>query len=198
MIETVRTYGMINEKVLEAMSRVPRHLFPPPDYRTESIYRNQPFPIGHGQTISQPFIVAYMTSVLDPQPGEKILEIGCGCGYQSAILLEMGAEIFAVERITELAEHAEKILKDLYPEERIHIQSGERLLEWSEAAPFEKILGACAPKEIPPSLIEQLGESGRMVLPIGLDHQQLVLVTMQESKPEIEPLLRVSFVPLVQ
>jgi protein-L-isoaspartate(D-aspartate) O-methyltransferase len=198
MVDAVRTYGMIDEAVLEAMRKVPRHLFPPPEYRTESIYENQPFPIGQGQTISQPFIVAYMTSVLAPKPGDRILEIGCGCGYQSAVLLEMGAEIYAIERIPELADHAQGVLHELYPPERFHLQVGDRLTEWAREAPFDGILGACAAKEVPPILFEQLEQDAKMILPIGLDHQQLVLVTNKGGKPEIDPLLRVSFVPLIQ
>ena len=150
--------------VLQAMGRVPRHEFVPPDYLAQS-YEDHPLPIGYGQTISQPYIVAYMSENLELQPGNRVLEIGTGSGYQVAILAEMGMEVYSIEIVPELAEQAEAQLKRLgYAAQ---VRAGDGYYGWPEAAPFEAIIVTAAPDHVPLPLLQQLKPGGRLVIPIG-------------------------------
>lgn len=158
-------YGIQDPDVIAVMGRVPRHAFVPEGIR-DLAYANHALPIGYGQTISQPFIVALMTQELDLQPGEKVLEIGTGSGYQAAILAELDAQVYSIEIIKELAQEAEQRLRSLgYSEIQLRIDDG--YYGWSEAAPFDAIIVTAAPDHVPQPLIEQLVEGGVMVIPVG-------------------------------
>ncbi len=165
----------LDERVLEAMQRVPRHLFVP-DVLKPFAYNNSPLPIGFDKTISQPFIVAVMTDLLEIEPGDRVLEVGTGLGYHAAVLAELADEVFTVEIIEELAAAAEERLRELgYG--NITIRVGDGSLGWPEFAPFDRILVTAGAELVPASLIEQLAPGGRMVLPAGLaDEQKLSLV----------------------
>lgn len=158
--------GVTNEDVLRAMRSVPRHKFVPPDYLDQA-YENHPLPIGYGQTISQPYVVAWMTELLELKPGEKVLEIGTGSGYQAAVLAELGyVEVYSIEIVPELAESATTRLQDLgYT--NLHVKQGDGYYGWPESAPFDAIMVTAAPDHLPAPLAEQLAEGGRIVIPIG-------------------------------
>lgn len=193
MVELLRCrYHIRDERVLAVMERVPRHLFIPEPLRGPDAYGDHPCPVGFGQTISQPYIVAYMTQALNVQPGEKVLEIGTGSGYQAAVLAGLGAEVFSIERIPELAEHARSLLGD-----SVHLLCGDGYQGWPEEAPFDAVIGTCAPDKVPPALIEQLVEGGRMMLPVGDWFQRLVFLSKQDGKIIRENDLSVRFVPMV-
>lgn len=158
--------GIMNKDVLRAMNAVPRHKFVPKDYLHQA-YENHPLPIGYGQTISQPFIVAWMTELLELQAGEKVLEIGTGSGYQAAILAELGCvEVYSIEIVPELAESAAARLKEL-GYEKVRIKQGDGYYGWCEYAPFDAIIVTAAPDHLPAPLADQLAEGGRIVIPIG-------------------------------
>lgn len=167
LVETgVEGAGVMNKDVLRAMRTVPRHEFVPPEY-VDQAYDNHPLPIGYGQTISQPFIVGWMTELLDLQPGDKALEIGTGSGYQAAVLAELGyVDVYSIEIVPELAEIAASRLKDLGYNE-VKIKQGDGYYGWPEYAPFDAIIVTAAPDHLPPPLAEQLKEGGRIVIPIG-------------------------------
>ncbi|MGB9765080.1 MAG: protein-L-isoaspartate(D-aspartate) O-methyltransferase [Candidatus Saccharicenans sp.] len=187
--------GIKDKKVLEAMNRVPRHLFVPEEMR-DLAYSDEPLPIGEGQTISQPFIVAYMTEALKLSGGEKVLEIGTGSGYQTAILAEIVHEVYTVELLSVLSERAQEILKELgYKNIKFLIGDGSR--GWPEYAPYDAILVSAAPATVPRALIEQLKINGRMIIPVGTDFQELVLVTRKKDSWLEERLIGVRFVPLI-
>ena len=158
--------GIMNKDVLRAMRTVPRHKFVSPDY-VDQAYENHPLPIGYGQTISQPYIVAWMTELLELQPGEKVLEIGTGSGYQAAILAELGyVDVYSIEIVPELAEIAATRLQDLgYT--NVRVKQGDGYYGWPEYAPFDAIIVTAAPDHLPAPLAEQLVEGGRLVIPIG-------------------------------
>ena len=190
--------GMDNERILDAFSKVPREKFVPRTYR-DMAYRDGPLPIGRGQTISQPYVVALMTEALDVQPGDRVLEIGTGSGYQAAILAEMGAQVFTIERHDELAETAQRALeKHGYGDVTMKCDDGSG--GWPEEAPFDGILVTAAAPTIPTPLLEQLKVGGRLVIPVeerrGM--QQLVRVTRNEGDTyDREELGAVAFVPLI-
>lgn len=187
--------GIKDKKVLEAMARVPRHLFVPEQMR-ELAYSDEPLPIGEGQTISQPFIVAYMTEALKLRGKEKVLEIGTGCGYQTAILAEIVREVYTVELIPTLSWRAQKILTELgYDHIKFLIGDGSK--GWPEFAPYDAILVSAAPPTLPRPLVEQLKINGRMIIPVGTDLQELVLVTRKKDGWQEERLIGVRFVPLI-
>lgn len=197
MIETLKAYGIRDPDVLRAMSTVRRHAFIPEAYRhVADPYGDHPCPIGHGQTISQPYIVAYMTERIAPKKGEKILEIGTGSGYQAAILAELGAEVYSIEIIPELAEHARKVLAE-EGYSQVRVLTGDGYKGWPEHAPFDAIIVTCAPEEIPSELVNQLKEGGRMILPLGTGFQRLVIARKRGGKTLIDEDLPVRFVPMV-
>jgi len=199
MIEMLRSvYRIEDQRVLEAMQKVRRHLYIPEEYRVQdSPYGDHPCAIGYNQTISQPYIVAYMTQWLNIQPGEKVLEIGTGSGYQAAILAEMGAEVYSIEIIPELAEHAKKALRS-EGYDRVHIRTGDGYKGWPEQAPFDAVIAACAPQELPEALVNQLQENGRMILPLGEQFsQRLIILRKKEGRVQMENDLPVRFVPMV-
>ncbi len=197
MVATIRRYGVTDSQVLAAMGKVPRHEYVPEAFRHSfNLYGDHPGPIGHGQTISQPFIVAYMTEKMAPQPGEKVLEIGTGSGYQAAVLAELGLDVFTIEIIPELAEHARQALaRTGYP--RVRVLAGDGYQGWPEHAPYNIILVTCAPDDVPPALVAQLAEHGRMIVPVGVDVQRLVILKKSGGEIRMTDDLPVRFVPMV-
>jgi protein-L-isoaspartate(D-aspartate) O-methyltransferase len=189
-------YHIQDERVLDAMERVPRHLFIPDRFRGEDAYGDHPCPIGFGQTVSQPFIVAYMTQVLAPRSGERVLEIGTGSGYQAAVLAELGAEVFSVEIVPELARHAREALSAT-GYDHVSVRCGDGYAGWPEHAPFDVIIGTCSPDQVPERLTEQLAEGGRMMLPVGDFFQRLVLLYKRDGVLHRVEDIPVRFVPMV-
>jgi len=183
-------------RVLEAMSKVPRHLFVPLNTRNLA-YQDSALPIDHEQTISQPYIVALMSQALSIKPGDKVLEIGTGSGYQAAVLAEMGADVFTIEIVSELGLQAERLLKEL-GYDRVEVKIGDGYLGWPEYAPFDAVIVTCAPTAIPEPLQQQLAENGRMVIPVGESgFQQLYLLTKKKNRIIQQKILDVRFVPMV-
>lgn len=189
--------GISDSMVLEAFRNVLRHEFVPQEYRRYA-YADQPLPIGEGQTISQPYIVAYMTEILNIQPGDKVLEIGTGSGYQAAILAEVKAEVFTIEVIEPLANRAKEILNSL-GYKNIHLKTGDGYQGWEENAPYDAILVTCSPSRIPEPLKQQLAEGGRMIIPVGRQHdiQFLYLLEKRNGKIRQKNVLPVRFVPMI-
>ncbi len=188
--------GITNQRVLDAMLRVPRPAFVPAHLRADA-YRDGPLPIGQGQTISQPFIVACMTAALDPQPSDCVLEVGAGCGYQTAVLAELVREVYTLEIVASLAKQAAETLQQLgYA--NTHVRQADGWDGWPEHAPFDAILVACAPERIPQALVAQLKPGGRMILPLGniLRGQELVLIEKTVHGIRQESVLPVRFVPM--
>lgn len=189
--------GTLRPEVLAALNRVPRHKFVPDDVRA-SAYANRPLPIGHGQTISQPYIVALMTDLLEPDPNDVILEVGTGSGYQAAVLAELAGEIHTIEIIPELARQAQMRFGRLgYA--RIRARQGDGYFGWPEAGPFDGIVVTAAADHVPPPLVRQLRNGGRMVIPVGhrFGVQQLLLITKgPEGELQTRQILPVRFVPL--
>ena len=197
MIETqIEARGIKDKRVLEAMLKVERHKFVPESQKPFA-YEDRPLPIGYGQTISQPYIVALMTELLELRGKEKVLEIGTGSGYQAAILAELAKEVYTIEIIEGLAKEAQKRLADL-GYKNIKVKIGDGYLGWPEVSPFDAIVVTCAPEEIPPALIEQLKEGGKMVIPVGEFFQELKLVSKKEGKILIKNIIPVSFVPMIR
>ncbi|MBN1141534.1 MAG: protein-L-isoaspartate(D-aspartate) O-methyltransferase [Deltaproteobacteria bacterium] len=196
--QQLKPRGIRDEAVLAAMRRVPRHLFVPED-RQEQAYRDTPLPIGYGQTISQPYIVAYMTELIRPRAGMRILEIGTGSGYQAAVLAEMAVEVFTVEIIEELARWGQANLERA-GYRGVRVKRGDGYFGWSEQAPFDAVVVTAAADHIPPPLLEQLKEGGRMVIPVGSPFltQRLILVRKEGGKIVTESLLPVRFVPFTR
>lgn len=194
--EQIRTRGVSDPRVLEAMKSVPRHEFVPPALRYRA-YEDNPLPIGLEQTISQPYIVALMTEMLEPKPEDKVLEVGTGSGYQAAILAELVGEVYTIEILEPLARRAEKTLQRL-GYHNIRIKIGDGWKGWPEAAPFDKIIVTAAPATIPAALVEQLKEGGRMVIPVGTVLQKLLLGVKKNGILETTETIPVRFVPLIQ
>ncbi|MEW6156124.1 MAG: protein-L-isoaspartate(D-aspartate) O-methyltransferase [Verrucomicrobiota bacterium] len=189
--------GITNRKVLQVMSEVPRHEFIPKSQR-RSAYGDFPLPIGYGQTISQPYIVAFMTEQLDPRPDERILEIGTGSGYQAAILSKMVEEVYTIEIVEPLARRAEADLQRLgYT--NVFVRAGDGYKGWPEKAPFDAIIVTCAPDHVPQPLIDQLKEGGRMIIPVGeLLNQSLYLLEKKGGQVKRRAVLPVRFVPMTR
>ena len=187
--------GITNSRVIIAMSKVPRHEFVPERLRAQA-YDDRPLPIGYGQTISQPFVVAFMTQELDPRPFDRVLEIGTGSGYQAAVLAELVSRAYTIEIVEELAARAAADLARLgYT--NVHVRAGDGYKGWSEAAPFDSVIVTCAPERVPQPLIDQLKEGGRVIIPLGpLWNQDLVLLRKQNGKLEQHAVLPVQFVPM--
>jgi protein-L-isoaspartate(D-aspartate) O-methyltransferase len=182
-------------RVLAAMVRVPRHEFVPPEQQPAA-YLDRPVPIGFGQTISQPYIVAAMTAQLEPQPTDRVLEIGTGSGYQAAVLAQLVAEVYTIEIIEPLAHRAAATLRRRGCG-NVHARIGDGYTGWPEAAPFDAIIVTCAPEQVPAPLAGQLKESGRMVIPIGpLGNQELVVLKKQGDQLIERDVFPVRFVPM--
>jgi protein-L-isoaspartate(D-aspartate) O-methyltransferase len=196
MVETqIRPRNIQNTAVLDAMQAVPRHLFVPDDVRPFA-YEDRPLPIGRGQTISQPYIVAYMTEALQLAPGLKVLEIGTGSGYQAAVLAHIGARVFSIEIIPDLASDARRALTAA-GYENVEVRTGNGYLGWPEHAPFDRIIVTAAPPEIPPALVEQLAVGGIMVVPVGTSQQEIVVVNKTPGGATEQRTIEVRFVPMV-
>lgn len=190
----IESRGVKDPLVLKAMRKVPRHLFVPKNYQEEA-YADEPLPIGEGQTISQPYIVALMTELLGLKGGEKVLEIGTGSGYQAAILAEIAKEVYSIEIICPLAERAESTLKEL-EYKNVTVKCGDGYQGWKEHSPFDGIIVTAAPDHIPQPLVDQLKIGGRLVIPVGELFQELILVTKTEKGIKKENIIPVRFVPM--
>ena len=191
----VEAEGITNKAVLAALRKVPRHEFVPPAQKSRA-YDDVALPLGHQQTISPPYIVAYMTESLDPQPEDRVLEIGTGSGYQAAILAEIVKEVYTVEIVSLLSKSAAKRLSELgYT--NVHTLDGDGYKGWPEHAPFDKIIVTCSPEDVPGPLIEQLKEGGKMIIPVGQRYQQSFhLFTKENGKLKDEKLISTLFVPM--
>ena len=197
MVETqLQAEGIRSQPVLQAMSRVPRHLFVPPELRDRA-YENGPLPIGLGQTISQPFIVAYMTEVLQVTRDHTVLEIGTGSGYQAAILAELAREVLSIEIVPQLADRARTVLS-ASGYSNVTVRTGNGYLGWPERAPFDRIIVTAAPDTIPQALVDQLAVGGIMVAPVGTLSQEIVIVTKTADGVAEKRTIPVRFVPMVQ
>lgn len=195
--EQIVARGITNLQVLAAMGRVPRQQFVPAGLRSRA-YEDGPLPIGHGQTISQPYIVAFMTEALDPQPTDRVLEVCTGSGYQAAVLAGLVAEVCSIELVEPLARRADTDLRRLGCV-NVKVRCGDGHLGWPEAAPFDAIIVTCAPEEVPPALVSQLKLGGRMIIPVGSQWgtQELVLLRQTPTGLEQRAVLPVRFVPMV-
>ena len=190
--------GIRDERVLRAVEQVPRQLFVPAALRSEA-EADKPLPIGCGQTISQPFIVAYMTEALQLAGGERVLEVGSGSGYQTALLALLAREVFSIEIVPELAARAAEVLLGPMHLQNVHLRVGDGRLGWPEEAPFDRILVTAAPASVPEALEAQLGPGGRMVIPVGPDPELQSLRLFQRGDDGVSTtrdLLPVRFVPL--
>ena len=197
--DQIEKRGVKDEDVLMAVRKVEREKFVPKKY-IDLAYSDRPLPIGYKQTISQPYIVAYMTEQLQVEKSHKILEIGTGSGYQAAVLAELSNHIFTIEIIPELAEGSDKVLKEL-GYQNITVRSGDGYKGWPEEAPFDRIIVTAAPEKIPEKLVEQLGPNGRMILPVGESIFAQYLWLVQKDNEGIvtkEKILAVRFVPMVK
>ncbi len=183
-----------SERVLEAMRKVPRHLFIPEAQRHDA-YGDYPVPIGHGQTISQPYIVAFMTQALDVRPTDRVLEIGTGSGYQAAVLGELVKEVYTIEIVEPLAERARATLASL-GYRNVHVKAGNGYLGWPEQAPFDRVIVTAAPDDVPPALVEQLKVDGIMAIPVGDLWQELRILRKTAKGLETLETLPVRFVPM--
>jgi protein-L-isoaspartate(D-aspartate) O-methyltransferase len=194
----VRGRGIRDERVLEAMRRVPRHRFVP-ENQQPAAYDDNALPIGYGQTISQPYVVGFMTAALQLRESDVVLEIGTGSGYQAAILGELAREVYTIELVPELAARATRTLESL-GHRNVHVRAGDGYLGWPEHAPFTRIIVTAAPEHVPPTLVDQLAVGGRMVLPVGPTggDQELRIITKTSEGVVTERSLPVRFVPMVK
>lgn len=195
MIEKqIRARGVTQPEVLKAMEEVPRHRFVPESYRAEA-YRDDPLPIGWGQTISQPYIVALMTELLELDGDDRVLEIGTGSGYHAAILSRVAGQVYSIEIIDELADQAASTLRDL-GYDNVTVRAGDGYQGWSEEAPFDGIILTAAPPKVPKPLLEQLKVGGRMVVPVGSFFQDLKVITRTKDGYETRNVAPVRFLPM--
>jgi len=194
--DQLKMRGIKSQQVLDAFARVPRHLFVPEEYRAMA-YADRALPIGKGQTISQPYIVAFMTEALDLKPSDRVLEVGTGSGYQAAILAEICGTVYSIEIIESLGKKAAHLLKEIgYA--NIMLKIGDGYLGWRDHAPYDAIIVTCAPTKIPSPLKEQLVEGGRMIIPVGEQYvQQLILLEKKKGRLKEKKVLPVMFVPMV-
>lgn len=191
----LRARGIADPRVLRAMAQVPRHLFVPSGEKPEA-YADSPLPIGHGQTISQPYIVALMTEYAQVEPDDKVLDVGTGSGYQAAVLAELVKEVYSIEIVPELAETARRRLEQL-SYTNVEVRTGDGYQGWPEHAPFDAIILAAAPDHVPQPLIDQLAPGGRLILPVGTYNQMLVLIEKQpDGTIEQRHITSVAFVPM--
>ena len=192
--EQIRARDIRSARVLDAMLTVPRHVFVPEPQRS-SAYDDSPLPIGHGQTISQPYIVAFMTEALDIAPGHRVLEIGTGSGYQAAVLGSLAKDVFTIEIVPPLAERARETLSAL-GYRNIQVRTGNGYLGWPEHAPFDRIMVTAAPDDVPPALLQQLKVGGLMAIPVGTVTQELRILRRTGTGTETLRTLPVRFVPM--
>jgi protein-L-isoaspartate(D-aspartate) O-methyltransferase len=196
MVETqIRRRGGNDSRVLLAMETVPRHEFVPKNSVNQA-YDDHPLFIGHGQTISQPYIVALMTEVLELQPGDRVLEIGTGSGYQAAVLAELVDTVYSIEIVEELGREAAERLEAL-GYDNVNVRIGDGYRGWPEEAPFDAVIVTAAPETVPKMLVEQLAEGGRMVLPVGVGIQELIIIERKDGKVTQRHVTSVRFVPMV-
>lgn len=189
------TRGITNPRVLAAMGKVPRHEFVPQNLQKDA-YRDMALPIGEGQTISQPFVVACMTQHVDPQPNDSVLEVGGGCGYQAAVLGELAGKVCSLEIVESLAQQAAVTLERLACQ-NVSMIHADGHVGWRESAPYDVILVACAAPAVPAALVEQLAEKGRLIMPVGpRTHQELRLLKKKNGRVEQTAVLPVRFVPM--
>jgi protein-L-isoaspartate(D-aspartate) O-methyltransferase len=194
--QQIRARGITAPAVLAAMAKVPRHLFVPSGLAGQA-YDDQPLPIGFDQTISQPYIVAFMTEAVDLTPGERVLEIGTGSGYQAAVLAELGAAVYSIEIVPELGERARETLRSLgYGSVQVKVGNGYD--GWPEHAPFDAIVVTAAPEQVPQALVAQLAENGRMAVPVGSDVQEMAVLTKRAGRVTETRVFPVRFVPMVR
>ena len=194
--EQIRARDVRDVRVLDALTHVPRERFVPEESRHEA-HADHPVPIGFGQTISQPYIVGFMTEALRVEPSHRVLEIGTGCGYQTAVLAEIAREVYSVEVIPALAERARHTLAELgYT--NVHIKTGDGHAGWSDHAPYDRILVAAAPESVPSPLVEQLADTGVLVIPVGVWSQELRVLQKHGDRLDLLATLAVRFVPLVR
>ena len=186
--------GISNARVIDAMLKVKRHLFIPEKY-IDAAYGDNPIPMEKGQTVSQPYIVALMTELLEPVPGKKILEVGTGSGYQTAVLAETGCDVYTIEIIEELAILSRKILEEM-GYSNIHFRIGDGYAGWEEHAPFQGIIVTAAPPTMPERLLEQLSMNGKLVIPIGDTNQELQLIEKTSEGFKKKRITSVRFVPM--
>lgn len=191
----IKGRGITDKAVLAAMAKVERHLFVPSALKAVA-YEDMPLPIGQGQTISQPYIVAYMTAAAQLRPEDRVLEIGTGSGYQAAILAEIVKEVYTIEIVAPLADRSHALLTEL-GHKNVEVRCGDGYKGWPEKAPFDAIIVTAAPPEIPMELAEQLEIGGRMVVPVGSFFQELYLITRTDAGFDKRALLPVRFVPMV-
>jgi protein-L-isoaspartate(D-aspartate) O-methyltransferase len=193
----LRGRGISDPQVLRAMGSVPREKFVPKELRNNA-YDDRPLPIGYGQTISQPFIVAFMTEQLQPKKSQRVLEIGTGSGYQAAVLSDLVAEVYTIEIVRPLAQRAEAVLREL-GYKNVQVKAGDGYKGWPEHAPFDAIIVTAAPDHVPPPLVEQLKEGGRMIIPVGKSgSQKLYLLEKQNGQIQQTAVIPVRFVPLTR
>jgi protein-L-isoaspartate(D-aspartate) O-methyltransferase len=194
--EQLRQRGISDARVLDVMRNVPRHLFVPESVRPFA-YADRPLPIGHGQTISQPFIVAYMTDALGVARTHRVLEIGTGSGYQAAVLAHLAREVYTVEIVPELARRASALLDSL-GYSNVYIREGDGYAGWPEHAPFDRIIVTAAPEQVPQTLVDQLANDGRLVIPVGTSEQWLTLIEKTTVGVTQRRTIPVRFVPLTR
>lgn len=195
LVEVLKSQGLKSKTVLDALLKVPRHKFVPASHRHRA-YENRPLPIGHEQTISQPYIVGYMTEAADIAPRDRVLEIGAGSGYQAAVLAEVAKEVYSIEILPSLADGARSVLGEL-GYKNVHVKTGNGYLGWPEHAPFDAIIVTAAPDEVPKALVDQLAVGGTMVVPVGSEFQEMVIITKRESGVVERRTIPVAFVPMV-
>lgn len=194
LVDSLRNQGVNDKKVLESIGKVPRHEFVPASQR-HLAYANHPLPIGYGQTISQPYIVAYMTEAAEVTQDERVLEVGTGSGYQAAILANLAKEVYSIEIIPELAEQARTLLQKI-GYKNIQVKTGDGYQGWPEHSPFSAILVTAAPDHVPKALVDQLAENGKMVIPVGTSYQELLVITKNASGVTTQRTIPVRFVPM--
>ncbi len=192
--EQLKSRDIRDQRVLDAMLKVPRHMFVPPALRSQA-YVDSPLPIGHDQTISQPYIVAFMTQSLKIDPGHRVLEIGTGSGYQAAILGVLAGEVYSIEIVQALAERAGATLAE-QGHRNVHVKHGNGYLGWPEHAPFDRVMVTAAPDEVPPALVKQLKVGGLMAIPVGTASQELRILRRTATGLETLDTLPVRFVPM--
>jgi protein-L-isoaspartate(D-aspartate) O-methyltransferase len=196
--QQIRARDVEDARVLDAMRTVPRHRFVPADLAAFA-YDDRPLPIGRGQTISQPYIVAYMTELLQVRPQHRVLEIGTGSGYQAAVLAKLAAEVYTIEIVADLAREAEETLKELGIT-NVHVKEGDGYAGWPERAPFDRIMVTAAPEQIPRPLVDQLAAGGRLVIPVGEKHETQWMTVVEKTANGVvqRKTIPVAFVPFTR